>query len=39
MTTIKDPLGQAFLEFCESQGIVFVDAETGEVIKHTKEDE
>lgn len=32
MTSIKDPLGQAFIEFCESQGIKFVDSKTGEGI-------
>ena len=37
MTSIKDPLGQAFIEFCESQGIVFIDGKTGEVIKHEED--
>lgn len=32
MTKLNDPLGQAFIEFFESQGVKFVDAETGEEI-------
>ena len=28
-----NPLGQAFIDFCESQGIEFVDIETGEPVK------
>lgn len=32
MTTLKDPLGQAFIKFFESQGVRFVDADTGETV-------
>lgn len=32
MTKLTDPLGVAFMEFLESQGIKFVDADTGKPI-------
>ncbi|MEE0888026.1 MAG: hypothetical protein U0L97_02325 [Candidatus Saccharimonadaceae bacterium] len=32
MTTLNDPLGQAFIKFFESQGVRFVDADTGETV-------
>ena len=37
MTKLNDPLGQAFIEFCESQGIKFVDVTTGKEIKVKEE--
>lgn len=36
MTKLSDPLGQAFIEFFEAQGIKFVDARTGEQIRSKK---
>ena len=32
MTTLNDPLGHAFIKFFESQGVRFVDADTGETV-------
>ena len=32
MTKISDPLGRAFIEFCKTQGVRFVDAETGKEV-------
>ena len=32
MTTLNDPLGRAFIKFFESQGVRFVDADTGETL-------
>lgn len=32
MTKLSDPLGRAFIEFCRSQGIKFVDGKTGEEV-------
>lgn len=32
MTTLNDPLGRAFIKFFESQGVRFVDADTGETV-------
>lgn len=32
MTTLKDPMGRAFIEFCRSQGIKFVDMKTGKEV-------
>lgn len=32
MTTLKDPMGRAFIEFCRSQGIKFVDGKTGKEV-------
>ena len=30
MTTLNDPAGKMFIEFFESQGAKFIDADTGE---------
>ena len=35
---ITDPIGEAFIEFCKTQGIKFVDTDTGEEIKVDEED-
>lgn len=32
MTTLKDPIGRAFIDFCRSQGIKFVDIKTGKEV-------
>lgn len=32
MSIISDPLGRAFIEFFQSEGFHFVDAETGETL-------
>ncbi len=38
MTKLKDPLGQAFIEFCESQGIKFVDVDSGRPISEVTDE-
>ena len=38
MTKLNDPLGKAVIEFFKSQGIKFVDAETGKEIGEEEEE-
>ena len=37
-TKVSDPLGKAFIEFWESQGVTFVDGKTGKEIGGEEEE-
>lgn len=37
MTKLNDPLGKAFIEFFKSQGVKFVDVDTGKEIDGEEE--
>lgn len=38
MTTLNDPVGKQFIEFFKTQGVKFINADTGEEIKFDEED-
>lgn len=37
-TKLTDPMGRAFIEFCKSQGVKFVDSDTGKEITFEEEE-
>ena len=38
MTTLNDPVGKQFIEFFRTQGVKFINADTGEEIKFDEEE-